>query len=239
MSDVAPGRPIRVLVADDQPLMRQGFRMILAAQSGIEVVGEAGDGAAAVEAVATTHPDVVLMDIRMPGLDGIEATRQIEGSRVLILTTFGHEQYVVDALRAGASGFLLKDATPEELTHAVRVVAAGESLLAPAVTTTLLAQVLPSPSRPPAGGKAEGPNSQDLLGQLTEREVEVWKLVAKGRSNAEIAAELYISETTVKTHVSHLLTKLALRDRVQAVVLAFEAGVVPRNLPTPGGPGQA
>jgi DNA-binding NarL/FixJ family response regulator len=219
--------------------MRQGFRMILAAQPGIEVVGEAGDGAAAVDAVAATHPDIVLMDIRMPGLDGIEATRQIKGSRVLILTTFGHEEYVVEALKAGASGFLLKDATPEELTHAVRVVAAGESLLAPAVTTTLLAQVLPGPSRSPVGSDAEGPALQELLSQLTEREVEVWKLVAKGRSNAEIAAELYISETTVKTHVSHLLTKLALRDRVQAVVLAFEAGVVPRNLPAAGGPGPA
>lgn len=236
MTDAKSGRPIRVLVADDQPLMRQGFRLILAAQPGIEVVGEAGDGAAAVEAAAATHPDVVLMDIRMPGLDGIEATRQIKGSRVLILTTFGHEEYVVQALKAGASGFLLKDATPEELSHAVRVVAAGESLLAPAVTTTLLAQVLPSASRPLPGSDAGGPALPVLLAQLTEREVEVWKLVAKGRSNAEIAAELFISETTVKTHVSHLLTKLALRDRVQAVVLAFETGVVPRSLPAAGAP---
>ena len=219
-------RPIRVFVADDQPLMRQGFRMILSAQPGIEVVGEAADGRAAVEGVTATKPDVVLMDIRMPGLDGIEATRQIKTARVLILTTFGLELYVVDALRAGASGFLLKDAPPEEQTHAVRVVAAGESLLSPAVTPTLLIRVLPTL------GTGDGPTERALRGedqrldQLTDRELEVLKLVARGRSNGEIAAELYISETTVKTHVSHLLTKLSLRDRVQAVVLAFEAGLV-------------
>jgi DNA-binding NarL/FixJ family response regulator len=231
VSDAAPGPLVRVFVADDQPLMRQGFRMILAAQPGIEVVGEAGDGVAAVAGVAATHPDVVLMDVRMPGLDGIEATRQIRGSRVLMLTTFGHDEYVMEALKAGASGFLLKDATPEELTHAVRVVAGGESLLAPAVTTSLIARLLPrTVERSPAPTSPIAPAMQDLLGQLTEREVDVWRLVAKGRSNAEIASELYISETTVKTHVSHLLTKLGLRDRVQAVVLAFEAGVVPRGL---------
>jgi DNA-binding NarL/FixJ family response regulator len=235
MNDAAGERPVRVFVADDQPLMRQGFRMILAAQPGIEVVGEAGDGVAAVAGVAATRPDVVLMDIRMPRLDGIEATRQIKGSRVLMLTTFGHDEYVLEALRAGASGFLLKDATPEELTHAVRVVAGGESLLAPAVTTSLIARLLPGTTgRPPGAVSSTAPNTQELLGQLTEREVEVWKLVAKGRSNAEIATELYISETTVKTHVSHLLMKLGLRDRVQAVVFAFEAGIAAPGLPAGG-----
>ena len=218
-----------MFIADDQALMRQGFKMILSAQPGIEVVGEAGDGKSAVEGVATSRPDVVLMDIRMPGLDGIEATRRIKDAHVLILTTFGHEEYVVEALRAGASGFILKDATPEELTHAVRVVAAGESLLAPAVTTTLLARVLPSLGTGPGGAAASAQSKSDQLGQLgqlTERELEVLKLVAKGRSNAEIAGELFVSETTVKTHVSHVLSKLGLRDRVQAAVLAFESGLV-------------
>ena len=218
-------RPVRVLIADDQPLMRQGFRLILEAQTGIEVVREAADGAEAVRGVAETNPDVVLMDIRMPGMDGIEATRRITSARVLVLTTFGHDEYVVEALRAGASGFLLKDATPEELTHAVRVVAAGDSLLAPAVTTTLLARVVP--------GLGQGPalNYHDRSGrlaELTEREVEVLRLVATGRSNIEVAASLFVSEATVKTHVSHILAKLGLRDRVQAVVVAFETGLVPR-----------
>jgi DNA-binding NarL/FixJ family response regulator len=220
-------RPVRVFIADDQPLMRQGFRMILSSQPGIEVVGEAADGLSALEGVNRTHPDVVLMDIRMPGLDGIETTKQVRGARVLILTTFGHDEYVVEALRAGASGFLLKDVTPEELAHAVRVVAAGESLLSPAVTTTLLARVLPTLGQAPGGGEAaNSAASEEVLAQLTDRELEVLRQVAKGRSNAEIATDLYISEATVKTHVSHLLSKLALRDRVQAVVLAFEAGVV-------------
>jgi DNA-binding NarL/FixJ family response regulator len=218
---------VRVFIADDQPLMRQGFRMILSSQPGIEVVGEAADGLSALEGISRTHPDVVLMDIRMPGLDGIEATRQIQGARVLILTTFGHDEYVVEALLAGASGFLLKDATPEELAHAVRVVADGESLLAPAVTTTLLARVVPTLGQVPGGGPRAGDGaSQEMLSQLTDRELEVLTLVAKGRSNAEIARDLYISEATVKTHVSHLLSKLGLRDRVQAVVLAFEIGLV-------------
>jgi DNA-binding NarL/FixJ family response regulator len=221
-AEVGPG-PIRVLIADDQPLMRQGFRLILGAQPGIEVVGEAADGAEAVRGVVATKPDVVLMDIRMPGVDGIEATRQITSARVLILTTFGHEEYVVEALRAGASGFILKDATPEELTQAVRVVAAGDSLLAPSVTTTLLARVLPGLGHEiaPACQAGAGP-----LSELTEREVEVLRLVATGRSNVEIAAVLFVSEATVKTHVSHILAKLRLRDRVQAVVAAFEAGLV-------------
>ena len=225
MSEAAPG-PACVFIADDQPLMRQGFRMILSSQPGIEVVGEAEDGLSALDGVERTRPDVVLMDIRMPGLDGIEATKQIREARVLILTTFGHDEYVVEALMAGASGFLLKDATPEELVHAVRVVANGESLLAPAVTTTLLAQVLPTLGQAPAGESARSGASREMLSQLTDRELEVLKLLAKGWSNAEIATELYISEATVKTHVSHLLTKLGLRDRVQAVVLAFEAGLV-------------
>ena len=225
MSEAAPG-PVRVFIADDQPLMRQGFRMILSSQPGIEVVGEAEDGLSALDGVERTRPDVVLMDIRMPGLDGIEATEQIREARVLILTTFGHDEYVVEALMAGASGFLLKDATPEELVHAVRVVANGESLLAPAVTTTLLAQVLPTLGQAPAGESARSGASREMLSQLTDRELEVLKLLAKGWSNAEIATELYISEATVKTHVSHLLSKLGLRDRVQAVVLAFEAGLV-------------
>ena len=216
----ATSRSIRVLICDDQALMRQGFRMILAAAGDIEVVAEASDGREALEQVERWQPDVVLMDIRMPVLDGIEATRAIDGPRVLILTTFGHDEYVVDALRAGASGFLLKDATPDELVRAVRVVAAGDALLSPAVTTTLLARVVPTlaPGRPPVAGGA--------LGQLTDRELEVLTLVARGQSNAEIAADLFISETTVKTHVSHVLTKLGLRDRVQAVVAAFEAGLV-------------
>ena len=187
--------------------MRQGFRMILSSQPGIEVVGEAEDGLSALDGVERTRPDVVLMDIRMPGLDGIEATKQIREARVLILTTFGHDEYVVEALMAGASGFLLKDATPEELVHAVRVVANGESLLAPAVTTTLLAQVLPTLGQAPAGESARSGASREMLSQLTDRELEVLKLLAKGWSNAEIATELYISEATVKTHVSHLLSK--------------------------------
>lgn len=223
MTSDGPAPPVRVLIVDDQPLMRQGFRLILGAQDGIEIVGEAGDGAEAVRAVAETKPDVVLMDIRMPGVDGIEATRQITTARVLVLTTFGHDEYVIAALRAGASGFILKDATPEELTHAVRVVAAGESLLAPAVTTTLLARVLPNLGSAAPRGDLD---RAERLSELTEREVEVLRLIATGRSNAEIAAMLYVSEATVKTHVSHILSKLGLRDRVQAVVTAYEAGLV-------------
>jgi len=209
---------IDVLIVDDQELMRAGFRMILEAQGDIRVVAEAGDGEAALTAAGESNPDVVLMDIRMPRMDGVEATRRMRDRKVLILTTFDHDEYVVEALRAGASGFLLKDAPPEELVRAVRIVAAGEALLAPTVTRRLLDRVaarLPSTRRRPA-----------LLDDLTERERDVLQLVARGCSNSEIAERLHITEATVKTHVSHVLDKLGLRDRVQAVVLAYEAGLV-------------
>ena len=217
--------PIRVLIADDQPLLRAGFRMILGGESGIEVVGEAGDGQAAVEAVNRLQPDVVLMDIRMPAMDGIEATRRItaeagEGApRIVILTTFDLDEYIVEALRHGASGFLLKDVPPAELVNAIRVVAAGGALLAPAVTRRLLdsyAARLPAPDTV----------AQRALADLTDREREVLELVASGLSNAEIAERLVVSETTVKTHVSHVLMKLDLRDRVQAVILAYDVGLI-------------
>lgn len=210
---------IRVVIADDQPLIRQGFRMILAAQDDIEVVGEASDGAEAVDIVRTTEPDVVLMDIRMPTMDGIEATRHLSEARVLILTTFGHDEYVVSALRAGASGFMLKDATPEELVRSVRVVAAGDALLAPAVTTRMVARFV-------AGSTELADSDDQRLRDLTEREIEVLKLIASGASNPEIAERLYISENTVKTHVSHLFAKLGLRDRVHAVLFALECGLL-------------
>ena len=211
--------PLRVVIADDQAMMRAGCRMILEAQGDIEVAAEAGDGAEAVAAAERTRPDVVLMDIRMPVMDGVEATRRLPGHRVVILTTFNLDEYVVEALRAGASGFLLKDAPPEELVAAVRVVAAGDALLSPAVTRRLLDRVvsrLPDRPEPPP----------DALAELTERELEVLRLVARGLSNAEIAAGLVVSEATVKTHVSHVLQKLRLRDRVQAVVLAYDLGLV-------------
>ncbi|MEN3584564.1 response regulator transcription factor [Streptomyces sp. ZYX-F-203] len=216
---------IRVLLVDDQPLLRTGFRMILEAEQEIAVVGEAGDGVQALEQVRALQPDVVLMDIRMPRMDGVEATRRISGperdgpARVLVLTTFDLDEYVVEALRAGASGFLLKDAPAGELVRAIRVVASGDAMLAPSVTRRLLdkyAAHLPS-------GEAPEP---DILTTLTERELDVLKLVAKGLSNAEIAADLFVSETTVKTHVGHVLTKLGLRDRVQAAVYAYECGLV-------------
>jgi DNA-binding NarL/FixJ family response regulator len=218
---------IRVLIADDQALVRAGFRMILDAEEDIDVVGEASDGNEAVEQARRLEPDVVLMDIRMPELDGIEATRQVVGiggelpPRVLMLTTFDLNEYVYEALRAGASGFLLKDVPPEELAAGIRVVARGDALLAPSITRRLIhefARATPA-SAPPRG-----------FDELTAREVEVFKLVARGLSNAEIAAELIVSETTVKTHVARLLMKLGLRDRVQAVVLAYETGVA-----VPGG----
>ncbi|GAA4945846.1 hypothetical protein GCM10023238_10240 [Streptomyces heliomycini] len=201
---------IRVLLVDDQPLLRTGFRMILEAEQDIAVVGEAGDGLQALDQVRALQPDVVLMDIRMPRMDGVEATRQITGperdgpAKVLVLTTFDLDEYVVEALRAGASGFLLKDAPAGELVQAIRVVAAGEAMLAPSITRRLLdkyATHLPSGDEP----------VPDTLHTLTEREVEVLKLVSRGLSNAEIAADLFVSETTVKTHVGHVLTKLGLR----------------------------
>jgi len=216
---------IRVLVVDDQQLVRTGFRMILDAEPDIEVVGEAGLGEEAVAAVRTSAPDVVLMDIRMPVMDGVEATRRLAGTtKVLILTTFDLDEYVYDALRAGASGFLLKDTPPEDLADAVRIVARGEALLAPSVTRRLVQEFATRPS--PQVRPVEG------LDLLTEREREVLELVARGLSNAEIAGSLYLGETTVKTHVGRILMKLGLRDRVQAVVLAYESGVV-----TPGTPG--
>jgi DNA-binding NarL/FixJ family response regulator len=217
---------IRVLLADDQPLLRTGFRMILEAEPDIEVVGEAGDGETAVRLARRERPDVVLMDIRMPVMDGVAATRELtreDGVRVLILTTFHLDEYVVEALRAGASGFLLKDVPAPELTAAIRVVASGEAVVAPAVTRRLLdrfAHRLPSTRQPQA------PSADARLAGLTEREVAVLRLVARGLSNAEVAAELVVTETTVKTHVHHLLTKLGLRDRVQLVVAAYEAGLV-------------
>ena len=216
---------IRVLLVDDQPLLRTGFRMILSAEPDLTIVGEAADGAAGVEAARKLNPDVVLMDIRMPGMDGIAATRVLAGpgvenpAKVLILTTFGLDEYVVEALRAGASGFLLKDAPPEDLVDAIRIVAAGEALLAPSVTRRLLDRVA---SRLPPATE----NAIPALSELTDREMEVLKLVARGLSNAEIAEKLVVSETTVKTHVSRVLAKLEIRDRVQAVILAYETGLV-------------
>ena len=215
----------RVLLVDDQPLLRTGFRMILSAEGDLSVVGEAGDGASAVEMARRRKPDVVLMDIRMPGMDGIQATRALAGPgveepiKVLMLTTFGSDEYVVESLRAGASGFLLKDAPAEDLVEAIRIVAAGEALPAPSVTRRLLDRVA---SRLPRANEDAIP----ALSDLTERELEVFKLMARGLSNAEIAEKLVVSETTVKTHVSRVLGKLDLRDRVQAVILAYETGLV-------------
>ncbi|MEV6597992.1 response regulator transcription factor [Actinoplanes sp. NPDC051346] len=215
---------IRVLIADDQAMVREGFGSLLAAQSDLAVVGAVADGAQAVEAARRLAPDVVLMDVRMPVLDGLAATRQLLGSparetgpRVLILTTFDLDDYVYEALRAGASGFLLKDAPAADLVHAVRVVAAGEGLLAPSVTRRLIAEFATRPAR------RTRPVSLDAL---TPRETEVLRLIARGLSNAEIAADLVVAEQTVKTHVGRILGKLGLRDRAQAVVLAYESGLV-------------
>jgi DNA-binding NarL/FixJ family response regulator len=216
---------ISVLLVDDQALVRTGFRMILDDEADIEVVGEAADGRAAIDAARRLHPDVIVMDIRMPVLDGVEATRRLvrdralPDARVLVLTTFDADEYVVEALRAGASGFLLKDVTPSDFVAALRIVAAGDALLAPGVTRRLLdryADRLP----PVSDARQAG------LEELTEREVEVLRLVARGLSNREIAARLVLAEPTVKTHVSHVLDKLDLRDRAQAVVVAYELGLV-------------
>jgi DNA-binding NarL/FixJ family response regulator len=214
---------IRVLLCDDQALVRSGFRMILDARDDLEVVGEAEDGVQAIALARKLDPDVILMDVRMPELDGVEATRRLiaNGSRarVLILTTFDLDEYVYEAIRAGASGFLLKDVQPSQLVDAIRVVAAGEALLAPSVTRRLLdrfADTLPNATGAPPLG----------LDSLTEREFEVLKLLAQGLSNAELAERLFLSETTVKSHISSVLRKLNLRDRVQAVVLAYQAGLV-------------
>jgi DNA-binding NarL/FixJ family response regulator len=214
---------VRVLIADDQALVRAGFRKILEADPAIEVVGEAADGLEAVECSRAHAPDVVLMDIRMPALDGIAATRRLseelkDGPRVLVLTTFGLEEYVYEALRAGASGFLLKDVPPEQLIDAVHVVARGDALLDPAITRSVIEAFA---SRPAARRELAG-----RIEDLTPRERDVFRLVARGLSNAEIAGELVVGDGTVKTHVAHLLLKLGLRDRVQAVIYAYEAGVV-------------
>jgi len=223
---------IDLLIVDDQPLLRAGFRMILEAETDLRVVGEAADGRSAVEAAHRLRPDVVLMDIRMPVMDGVEATRLLAGPgvedpiRVLVLTTFDLDEYIVEALRNGASGFLLKDVPPDQLIEAVRVIADGGALLAPSVTRRLLDTFA---HRLPRVNAAAG-----TAADLTERELEVLRLMAAGMSNAEIAAELVVGETTVKTHVSRVLMKLDLRDRVQAVVFAYESGIVqPGNVIPP------
>jgi DNA-binding NarL/FixJ family response regulator len=211
---------IRVLVADDQSMVRAGFRVLLAGEKDIEVVAEAGNGLEAVDKAARYHPSVVLMDIRMPELDGLEATRRIlavdDTARILILTTFDLDEYVYEALRIGASGFVLKDDPPEQLLAAIRTVAGGDALLSPAITRRVIEQFARIPRPTPA----------PQLAELTDRELDVFRLIARGLSNAEIGEKLYISDTTVKTHITHILQKLDLRDRVQAVVLAYQAGVV-------------
>ena len=218
---------IRVLLVDDQSLLRMGFRLILEAEPDLEVVGEAADGATGISMASSLHPDVVLMDVRMPGMDGIQATAAItasQSSKVLILTTYDLDQYVFAGLKAGASGFLLKDAPPDELTSAIRTVAAGEAVLAPTATRRLIDQfapLLPDPGRQD--------DRDTVLSKLTDRERTVFAQLATGRSNREIATELHLSEGTVKIHVGRILTKLGLRDRVQAVVLAYESGLI-----TPG-----
>jgi DNA-binding NarL/FixJ family response regulator len=213
---------IRVALADDQALVRAGFRLIVESQPDMQVAGEAQDGQDAIDLVKRERPDVVLMDIRMPRMDGLAATREVAGlTRVVILTTYELDEYVFDALAAGASGFLLKAAPPEDLIRAIRVVASGEALLAPSVTRRLIEEFA---KRPQPSGKR--PKELD---SLTERELEVLREIAKGLTNGEIAKELHVSETTIKTHVAHLLDKLDLRDRVQAVILAYEAGLIERS----------
>ncbi|MFE5483317.1 response regulator [Streptomyces sp. NPDC056527] len=221
---------IRVVVADDQELVRSGFAMILEGQSDIEVVAEAGDGAEAVEAVRRLDPDVALLDIRMPGMDGIEACRTISAEsacRTVMLTTFDSDEYVYEALHAGASGFLLKDVRRDDLVHAVRVVARGDSLLAPSVARRLVAEYT-RPTR-------RAPRPDPRLDALTARERETLMLLARGLSNAEIATELVVSDHTVKTHVGNVLAKLGLRDRIQAVICAYESGLITAGSPPPGG----
>ncbi len=213
-----------VLIVDDQALVRAGFRMILEAEEDMEVVGEASNGREAVTEAANLKPDVVLMDVRMPEVDGIEATKRLLGgdgthTKVVMLTTFDMDEYVYEALRAGASGFLLKDTPPEQLVAGIRAVASGDALLAPSVTRRVIEEFV---RRPPSALRTLPPK----LEELTARELEVLKLIARGLSNAEIAGELFVSETTVKTHVAHVLMKLGLRDRVQAVVLAYESGLI-------------
>jgi len=216
--------PLRILIADDQALVRAGFQMILDHQADLTVVGEAEDGVSAVAAATRLRPDIVLMDIRMPRLDGLEATRRIladpaSAARILILTTFDLDEYVYAAMRAGASGFLLKDVSPEHLVEAVRIVAGGESLLAPSITRRLIERFTRTPSHDDEAVAA-------AIASLTARELEVLRLVARGLSNGEIAGELVLGEATVKTHVGRLLSKLGVRDRVQAVVLCYESGLV-------------
>ena len=211
-----------MVLVDDQALIRAGFKMILESEDDIEIVGEAGDGDQGVAAVRRLRPDVVLMDVQMPTMDGLEATRRIvqEGSipsRIVILTTFERDDYIFDALRAGASGFLLKNSPPDELVHAVRVVAAGEALLAPSVTQKVIEEFIEQPARH---------SSEAELGRLTARETEILKLLATGKSNAELAGHLFVGEGTIKTHVSNVLTKLGLRDRMQAVIFAYESGLI-------------
>jgi DNA-binding NarL/FixJ family response regulator len=220
---------IRVLVADDQSMVRAGFRMLLSREDDIEVVAEASNGLEAVEKAARFNPTVVLMDIRMPELDGLEATRRIlaadDAARILILTTFDLDEYVYEALRAGASGFVLKDDPPEQLLGAIRTVAGGDALLSPAVTKRVIKQFtrVPRPTHPKE------------FDELTTREQEIFRLIANGLSNTEIAQELYISDTTVKTHITHILQKLNLRDRVQAVVLAYQTGLFASESQRPAG----
>ena len=212
-----------MLIVDDQAMVRAGFRMLLESEPDIEVIGEAEDGAMAVSLIPTLMPDVVLMDIQMPVMDGLEATRQIVATqrealtRVLILTTFERDDYIFEALRAGASGFILKNASPEDLIAAIRVVADGNALLAPSVTRRIIAEFAKQPIHK---------DYNDELGHLTDREIQVLRLIARGKTNDEIASELYIGEATVKTHVSNVLTKLDLRDRVQIVVFAYESGLI-------------
>jgi DNA-binding NarL/FixJ family response regulator len=218
--------PIRVLIADDQQLLRAGFRVILQSEPGIEVVGEAEDGVDAIAQARSLQPDVVLMDIRMPRLDGLAATEHLmklpDGPRVVVLTTFDQNEYVVRALRAGAYGFLLKDAPASRLVAAVRAAAGGDALIEPSITRRLVEQYVAIPPPTAAGLPA-------VMSSLTERELEVLRLIARGLSNAEIASEITVAETTVKTHVARILTKLAIRDRVQAVVLAYESGFITRS----------